>query len=189
MADLIASIVLAVSLGGVFFIVGRRIPALLELQDDKQAGSTGHWTIFLERAQRLIRKIPALRQFSWQVWAEKSLSKARLLALKADNKITGYLTALHVWEEEKKNGFAGTGAKTSEYWTDVKKFVRTKSGLKIKPLQQPEAKQESDSTVDMTVPEDVGKSKSIQAGPDETQKEGDRKRRDRKRSGGRSRNW
>jgi hypothetical protein len=144
MAELIALIVLGISLCGALFIVGRNIPALLELQNNPPETFSGRWSIFLGRAEILLKKIPFLKQFSWQAVVEKNLSKARVLALKADNRITGYLTALHVWEEEKKNGFAGSGAKTGEYWTDVKKFVQTKTGLKIKPLSpKPETDNES----------------------------------------------
>lgn len=144
MAELIALIILGISLCGVFFIVGKNIPALLELQNNPPETFRGRWTIFLGRAEILLKKIPFVKQFSWQAVVEKNLSKARVLALKADNRITGYLTALRVWEEEKKNGLAGSGAKTGEYWTDVKKFVQTKTGLKIKPLSpKPETGNES----------------------------------------------
>jgi|GEM_PF-2434736 len=139
MAELIAIIVLGLSLAGAFFIVGRKIPVLLELQSAPKDRPTGFWERILKNVESYLQKIPIFKGFSWQAWIEKSLSKARVMALKTDNKIEGYLTALHVKEEEKKK--AG-GHTTGEYWSDVKEFVKTKTGLHVKPIQP---RQESDS--------------------------------------------
>ena len=96
MAELIAIIVLGLSLAGAFFIVGRKIPVLLELQSAPKDRPTGFWERILKNVESYLQKIPIFKGFSWQAWIEKSLSKARVMALKTDNKIEGYLTALHV---------------------------------------------------------------------------------------------
>ena len=155
MAESIALIILGVSLCGAFVVVGRKIPALLDLPSILPArGFGGLRANILNKMGQLLRRIPFLKNFSWETWVEKKLSKARVLALKADNKITGYLTALHVWEEEKKSGFSNNKTNPGEYWSDVKEYVKTKTGLKIKPLApkpktevEPRIQKEADVTM------------------------------------------
>jgi len=183
MAELIASIILGVSLCGVFFIVGRKIPALLDVSNISLApGFNGLRASIFNKTSRLLRRIPFIKNFSWETWVAKKLSKARVVALKADNKISGYLSALHVWEEEKKNGLANK-TNPGEYWSDVKEYVKTKTGLKIKPLA-PKPKTEFEAGIQKEAVATVLESKNT----DESATVavlGDRKDKDRKRKHGR----
>ena len=189
MAELIAVIILGISLGGALLIVGRKIPALLELPATPQAAAIDRsWTGLLQKAEKLIQKIPFLKNFSWSAWIEKNLSKTRVLALKTDNKITGYLTALHVWEEKKKNGFSA-GTTPSEYWTDVKKFVQTKSGLRIKPLQPAPVGEGQAPKSETGAAKEPQEAQIIQVKVNEARKENERKRKNRKRFSRKGGNW
>ena len=193
MAELIASIILGVSLCGAFFIVGRKIPTLLELPNIPPApGPIGLRASILNKTGQLLRRIPFLKNFSWETWVEKKLSKARVLALKTDNKITGYLTALHVWEEEKKNGFSGNTTRTNEYWSDVKKYVKTKTGLRIKPLEpKPESGDalETKKEPDKAAVEPVRSEESAAVAVLNIQKDRNRTKRSRRRFQKKSSNW
>ena len=140
MAELIVSIILTISLGGTFFIVRRKIPALLELFSIPTAAPIENfWRRIFKKAVTAGQKLPFFKNFHWQSWLEKRLSKLRVLALKTDNKITGYIQLLRIKEAEKSGKILTGSQPGNEYWSDIKKFVKTRAGLRIKPITNPQA--------------------------------------------------
>jgi len=132
MAELIAFIIFLICGGGIILILGKKIPALLAISQPNisNTNSEKFWIKFLKNIETGMQKLPFLKNFSWELWIEKKIAKARILALKVDNFLSGYSAALHAKKEKNQNN-----AGQSEYWTDIKDFVKTKTGLRIHPIK------------------------------------------------------
>lgn len=133
MLEIIASIIFFASLAGIFIIAGKKIPAVLELPvAAREPVRENNFGGFLSRLAGAAKKLPFFKNFSWQLWIEKTLFKARVVALKADNKISNYLSTKRTGLQDKNGGVNDDSQRYAEYWSDVKKFVKTKAGFRIK---------------------------------------------------------
>lgn len=97
MLEIIAIIVFVISLGGVVFIIRRKIPVLVELQEVAPVS----FKVEKERF-RLI-------------FMQKMLSKIRLLVLKTDNKTNEWMKRLREKSKENKTKFS------EDYWNKLRK--------------------------------------------------------------------
>jgi len=85
MAELIAFIIFLICGGGIILILGKKIPALLAISQPNisNTNSEKFWIKFLKNIETGMQKLPFLKNFSWELWIEKKLPKARVLALKS----------------------------------------------------------------------------------------------------------
>jgi len=89
MIQLIALIIFFISVAGFAFVLARKIPALNQLPENGDHGFKKHESIVrLEKALKNLH----FDFFHKQVWLQKTLSKLRVLILKAERKID---TLLH----------------------------------------------------------------------------------------------
>lgn len=132
MAELIAFIIFLICSGGIILILGKKIPALLEISQPDIFNAAGEkfWIKFFKNIEFGIQKLPFFKNFSWELWIEKRIAKARIIALRVDNFLSGYSAALRAKKEKNQSN-----ANRNEYWTDIKDFVKTKTGLRIHPIK------------------------------------------------------
>lgn len=108
--EFLAQIVLICSLMGMIILIFRKIPALVELPG-----------VFPQRKDLIglrikekIKQLNPFKNFSYEIFLQKLLSKVRILTLKTENKTFSWLQKLrektqkkkledHYWEEIKKN--------------------------------------------------------------------------------------
>ena len=114
MYDLIALIILAVSLIGAAVIVFRKIPLLLELP------ATSSFRFDWRNVFTKIKNFPSFKRFSIDIFLQKLLSRIRILTLKTDNKTSGWLQKLR--EKSRKKKFE----ENDNYWEEIKKSTRNK---------------------------------------------------------------
>jgi hypothetical protein len=112
MPELIAIIVLIISLSGIGIIVYRKMPLLLELP--KTVSVRFNWKEQLAR----VKNFSPLKDFSFEVFLQKILSRVRVLTLKTDNKTSSWLQRLR--EKSQKNKIK----EEDNYWEKVKKSTK-----------------------------------------------------------------
>lgn len=116
MAALIATIILVSSLGGMLIILMRKIPVLAELpKSSKTLTEESFWRRLVE----MIKNIPRLKTFSFEIILQKILSRSRILVLRMESRLAGWLQKLRERNQGKKAG------QEDNYWQEVKK---TKNG-------------------------------------------------------------
>jgi hypothetical protein len=111
MGELIVTIILIISLGGLLVIIFRKIPVLVELPKTTES------PVLADLRQRLKEKIKnllPLKSFSSEVFIQKILSRTRVLTLRIENKIANYLQKLR--EKAQKKNFGN-----DNYWQELKK--------------------------------------------------------------------
>jgi len=112
MIELIATIIFFTSLVALAMIVFRKIPVLLELPET--APSQFNWKELLIKIKNLL----PFRNFSFEVFLQKILSKIRILSLKTDSKTSSWLQKLREKKQRKKFG------EDDNYWKKVKKSTK-----------------------------------------------------------------
>jgi hypothetical protein len=113
MAELIAIIILVCSLIGMGVIVFRKIPILLTLPEDLPQKES-----FISKLKERLKKLNPFRNFSYEIFLQKVLTKIRILSLKADNKTFNWLQKLR--EKYKKTKIE----EKDNYWEEVKKEIK-----------------------------------------------------------------
>lgn len=111
MMELIFTASLVLSLIGLGVILYRKMPELVKLSvpvNDSQK------TLFSKIKERT-KNIPILKDFSYELYLQKILSKFRVLSMKTENKTGGWLEKLR----QKKNH--QNSANHDEYWQELKK--------------------------------------------------------------------
>jgi len=117
MLELIALIVLILSLFGLGFIILRKIPLLLELPETTSSES-GFKLLFQK-----IKNLNPLKEFSGELFLQKILSKIRVLTLKTDSKTSNWLRRLREKSLRKKNG------EKDDYWQEIKDSTDQKDNM------------------------------------------------------------
>jgi len=113
-SELIAFIIFLCSLISIGVMIYRKIPLLLKLP--KTAPSYFVWQRFFLKAKEL----NPLKQFSSEMFLQKTLSKVRVLTLKTDNKTSSWLQSLRQKTQKKKF------QEDDKYWEEIKKSTRKK---------------------------------------------------------------
>lgn len=112
MLELIALVVFIGSLIGIVIIVLQKIPVLLELPETSP--TPFNWKELLIKIKNLL----PLRDFSFEIFLQKILSKIRILTLKTDSKTSNWLQKLRERTQKKKFG------ENDNYWEKVKKSTK-----------------------------------------------------------------
>jgi len=121
MMESIGLIILIVSIFGLGVITYRKIPLLLELPET--APSQFNWQELLIKIKNLL----PFRNFSFEVFLQKILSKIRILTLKTDSKTSSWLQKLRERSQKKKF------SQDENYWQEIKKIKKKgKSGQPTK---------------------------------------------------------
>lgn len=107
-----ASIVFVLSLTGIGIILFRKIPLLLQLPET--ANSPFGWKELLVR----IKNSSPLKDFSFEMFLQKILSKVRVLTLKTDSKTSNWLQRLRARSQQKKF------EEDDNYWQEIKKSTK-----------------------------------------------------------------
>ena len=111
--ELIAKIIFTGSTLGLAGIILRKIPALItfpEITLEEESLSL--------RLKRKIKEINPLKNFSYEIFLQKTLTKIRILSLKTDNKTFNWLQKLREKNQKKKI------EKEDYYWEEIQKSTR-----------------------------------------------------------------
>ena len=130
MVEIIASILFLGSAVGAIAFVAKRMPATHELPD--LAGgmqSVGFFGGAVSWIGAKIKKNPYLKDFSWIDFVQKQLLKARVVVMKAENKINDYMVKLRKRAEDQK---IKEEAPLDNYWHDLKTMVKTRKPVFVK---------------------------------------------------------
>lgn len=110
MPELIATVILLVSILEIAIIIFRKIPALAELSIPEN-GKIG----FFKKIKDKLKNQRFLRIFPSEMLLQKALSKIRVLTLKTENKTGCWLSKLRQRALKKKKDFS------DNYWQEIKK--------------------------------------------------------------------
>jgi len=113
MVELIAIITLFSSLIGMGVILFRKIPVLLTLPEILPQKES-----FFSKLKKRLKKLNPFRNFSYEIFLQKILTKIRILSLKTDNKTFNWLQKLREKYQKKKI------EKKDNYWEEVKKEIK-----------------------------------------------------------------
>lgn len=109
MIGLIAATILIGSALGIFVILFRKIPILIEAPKTIEKPLLTDWW---QRLKENIKNLPPLKSLSSEIFIQKVLSKTRILTLRIENKIANYLQKLREKAQKKHN---------DNYWQELKK--------------------------------------------------------------------
>lgn len=115
MIETIAIIILICSLLGTGAIVWRKIPLLIELPEALPMKDES----FGLKLKKKIKEFAPLKNFSYETFLQKFISKIRILTLKTDNQTFSWLQKLR--EKIKKKKLEEDG-----YWEEIKKIKKEK---------------------------------------------------------------
>ena len=115
MGELIAIITLICSLLGMGVIVWRKIPVLINLPE--VLPEKGEPIVL--KLKRKIKELNFFRNFSYELFLQKLISKIRILTLKTDNQTFNWLQKLKERIKKKKLG-------EDNYWEELKKIKKEK---------------------------------------------------------------
>ena len=118
MAESISVVTLLIGLLGMTVILLRKAPVLAQLPDS----SAGNSWVF--RIKGLIHCCPYIKKFSYELFLQKSLSRARILILKIENKITGLLERTRQQSSQKNN--SNHESRNDGYWEELRKTKNKK---------------------------------------------------------------
>jgi len=110
---IIAEVILvssSIGLGGIIF---KKIPALSVLSE-KELKEEVQKSKLMER----LRKVKIFRNFSYEKFLQKLLTKVRILSLKTDNKTSNWLKKLKNNTQRKKI------TEDDNYWDEIKKATK-----------------------------------------------------------------
>ena len=113
MIEIFFLVILIFSLLGIVVIVWRKIPVLAGSPDILSDKSE---SISL-KLKRKIKEFPSIKNFSYELFLQKFISKIRILTLKTDNQTFNWLQKLK--ERTKKKKLEEDG-----YWEEVKKIKK-----------------------------------------------------------------
>lgn len=114
MIETIAQITLFLSISGLVAISARKIGILKELPKANLVKGGGK-NLFLALKEK-IKTINPFKNFINEIFLQKILSKIRIMALKAENKISAWLASLRERQKNKKE------VKKDNYWEEIKKI-------------------------------------------------------------------
>lgn len=114
-SNLIAQLVLGLSLIGIIILIFRKIPVLVELQENFEVPPQKK--LYL-RLKETIRNLPGIKSFSSDIFLQKVLSKIRILSLKTESKTFHWLQKLRKKSQENKFG------EKDNYWEKIKKSTK-----------------------------------------------------------------
>jgi len=115
MIEIFSLIILIFSLLGIGIIVWRKIPALADLSENLP----GKEESLGLRLKKKIKEIPSIKNFSYELFLQKFISKIRVLSLKTENQTFSWLQRLR--EKKKKKKLEEDG-----YWEEIKKIRKKK---------------------------------------------------------------
>lgn len=125
MMELIATIILILSLIGIGIILLRKIPVLVELPEKTE--ETSRENLWLKLKEK-IKNIPTFKSFSFEIFLQKILSKVRVLTLKIENKMAFWLQKLRERSQKKKT------EENDNYWQELKKSTNQEVKKKKKKI-------------------------------------------------------
>jgi len=115
MIVLVASVIFCGSLIGMGTMAYQKLPALVKLpevvEEDKKEK-------FILRIKKTIKETDLVKNFSYEVFLQKMLSKARIFILRTDNKTSSWLQTLR--EKSKKRKILDD----DKYWDEVGKSTK-----------------------------------------------------------------
>lgn len=114
-SELAAAIILFGSLLGMGAIISRKIPVLIELPE---VPARVNWKDTLSKLKEKIKILNPFKSFSYEIFLQKLLSRVRILSLKSENKIGGWLQKLREKSQKKKN------LENDNYWQELKKSTK-----------------------------------------------------------------
>ncbi len=133
MIEIIASIVFFGSIGGAGIIIARKMPQAMRIADSRREFAPA--SLFLDAKKWIAGKMEQserFKDFSWPNLAQKQLLKARVVVLKAENKINDYMARLR----DHSNGRHEDGqAAADKYWYGIKNIIKTKQEFAKKPAE------------------------------------------------------
>lgn len=109
MIELIFIIILICSLFGIAVILLRKVPVLAELPEIPVRFPK------VKEVKEKIRNFLGIRDFSYELYLQKILSRIRVLTLKTDSKTSGWLERLRQKNNQKNN------SNNDNYWEELKK--------------------------------------------------------------------
>ncbi|MBU1167688.1 hypothetical protein KKC60_04750 [Patescibacteria group bacterium] len=112
MIELIALIVFFVSLAGILVVAFRKIPQLLELSE------AGPLVLDCKKLPEKAKKLPFLKNLSFDLLLQKTLSKFKIITLKTENRTSNLLQRLREDSKRKKFG------EDDNYWEEIKKLTK-----------------------------------------------------------------
>jgi len=116
MVELISFIIFLFSLIGILVIAYRKVPRLVKLPE--ASGTSFNWQRFLIRTSGQIKRVPPFKEFSFELFLQKMLSKFRVLTLKTDNQTSSLLQKLRERSQKKKFDDG------DDYWKEIKRKIK-----------------------------------------------------------------
>jgi len=111
MIELIFTIILVISLIGIGVILFRRMPDLVQLPDQP----IEFQKVMVLKIRQGVKRLPGIKDFSYEIYLQKVLSRIRVLTLKTDSKTSGWLERLRKKQNQEN------GNNNDKYWEELKK--------------------------------------------------------------------
>jgi len=133
MLELIALIIFLGSVFGMASVLIKKIPILVEMPEvvegQKKEG-------LASKIKGGFKGLPLIRDIFSGIFLQKTLSKTRVLTLKIESKIAGWLQKLRVKSQTEKD------TAKDNYWTEVKKEIKSevKDDFQVPPSNNEEKK-------------------------------------------------
>ena len=118
MLGLIAIVIFILSLAGMAVILLRKIPALCKLPEQDLHFNFGDSLVGAIKGG--MSKIPVVKNFSYELYLQKVLSKFRVLTMKTENKTGSWL------EKLRQKSFKKNHTNNDNYWDTLKKAKNDK---------------------------------------------------------------
>lgn len=115
MGELIAIICLIFSLTGIGVILFRKIPILVELPEVIERPKKENLIFTLKKK---IKEIDPFKDFSYDIFLQKLLTRIKILTLKTENKTSTLLQKLREKQKSKKI------EEDDNYWDEIKKSTK-----------------------------------------------------------------
>lgn len=117
MVEIISIIIFFVSFLGLIIIIFQKLPILSILPEKTKQRES-----IIFRIKEKLKKINPFRNFSYEIFLQKILTKIRILSLKTDNKIFNWLQKLR--EDYKKKKMKKI--ENEKFWEEIKKIKNQK---------------------------------------------------------------
>ena len=111
MIELIFLIILLLSLAAIGFILYRKMPLLVGLPET----SGDFQKVVVSKIKEKTKGLPGLKDFSYELYLQKLLSKFRVLSLKTEHKTGSWL------EHLRQKNVQNNGSNKDNYWEELKK--------------------------------------------------------------------
>jgi len=123
MVEAIVAVIFVGSVAGMAALVVRRMPTAKQASERSADFRLANIVPGLKSwVEVRIKRMPYLKDFSWLDFLQKHLMKAKLLILKAENKVNDYIVRLRRRAEAKS---AQEETRLDNYWHDLKTIVKT----------------------------------------------------------------